>query len=137
MFAESVADHERHAALGEQKTAERRAALADVSAMLDVANDQVAAIERGEDVPGGLGKPPDLTVILKAAGLTDADIRDTCDEHEVYRLLAGDDETRADIVQRKFAEVSVEKVTRFEQHFRRKFIRRLLRNLRAEASSLP
>jgi hypothetical protein len=75
MYAESVAGHERHEALAAEQTAKCRAALAKVSAMLAADRERVAGIERGEDVSGGLGRPPDLIAIMRAAGMTDADIR--------------------------------------------------------------
>jgi hypothetical protein len=128
MHAEGVALHERLAATVSAKIAAGRDVLAGAAAARDAACERVAAIERGEDVPGGLSRPLDPIAILKSAGMTDADIRYIRDEAEVYRLLAGDDEARADILTRKLTDAQVDTVERFE----RRFIRRLLRNLRAE-----
>jgi hypothetical protein len=39
------------------------------------AEDRVARLQRGEDVPGGLGKPIDPEKVLRSVGATDAEIR--------------------------------------------------------------
>jgi hypothetical protein len=39
------------------------------------AQGRVARLERGEDVPGGLGKPVDPEDVLRRAGCTEADLR--------------------------------------------------------------
>jgi hypothetical protein len=54
---------------------------AEADAKVKAAQERVAAIKRGDAVVGGLGKPTDFAAILKAAGMTKADL-DHC------RLLA-------------------------------------------------
>jgi hypothetical protein len=111
--------------LAEQKTAEPRTALAEADAQAAAARERVAAIERGDDLPGG---PFDgIIAALKRSGLSDADIEHVRETTEVYRLLAGDDEVSADIVMRKLAAESVAAMRRFD----RKLVRRLLLDLRA------
>jgi hypothetical protein len=39
------------------------------------AEDRVSRLQRGEDVPGGLGKPIDPVQVLRSVGATDAEIR--------------------------------------------------------------
>jgi hypothetical protein len=77
MHAAVVTDHERLAGTIDSKIADGRAVLAEAAARLTAAQERVAAIERGEAVAGGLGKPmtaDDTIRALKAAGWTDADI---------------------------------------------------------------
>jgi hypothetical protein len=55
--------------------------------------ERIARIEAGEEQGGSFDPVTDAEVrdILIAAGMTDSDIRHIRDEHEVYRVLAGDD----------------------------------------------
>jgi hypothetical protein len=55
------------------------------------AQDRISRLERGEDVPGGLGKPIDAEEVLRRAGYRDADLRHlrvvhamTDATHEIY-----------------------------------------------------
>jgi hypothetical protein len=110
MHAESVANHQRHVALAEATTAEHRAALAEADAQAAAARERVAAIGRGEDLSGGLGRAltiDGIIALLKRDGWTDADIAHVQDTAEVYRVLAGDDEARAEILTRKLSAESV------------------------------
>jgi hypothetical protein len=87
MHAAIVADHQRLAGTVDSKIADSRAVLAEAAARLTAARERVAAIERGEVVAGGLGKPmtaDDMIRILKADGWTDADI----DHMRVVTLLS-------------------------------------------------
>jgi hypothetical protein len=127
MHAAVVADHQRLAGTGESKIADGHAVLAKAAARLSAAQERVAAIGRGEAVPGGLGKPLDVEAALKADGWTDDDIEHVRETTEVYRLLAGDDEARAEIVMRKLTAESIAAMERFD----RKLVRRLLVELRA------
>jgi hypothetical protein len=73
--ASGAADWERFVAkLGEQiASAKERAAKAEGEAK--AAETRVAAIERGETIEGGLGKPLDVVAFLKSNGWTEADLR--------------------------------------------------------------
>ena len=65
MHAAVVADHERLAGTVDAKIADGRAVLAEAAARLSAARERVAAIERGEAVAGGLGKPLDIEAVLR------------------------------------------------------------------------
>jgi hypothetical protein len=69
MHAAVVADHERFAGTVDSKIAEGRAVLAEAAARLSAARERVAAIERGEAVAGGLGKPLDIEATLRGRRL--------------------------------------------------------------------
>jgi hypothetical protein len=45
-----------------------------------ITQDRVARLERGEDVPGGIGKPIDPQEVLRRAGYSDAELRHLCVE---------------------------------------------------------
>ena len=116
--------------LAEQKTAVHRTALAEADAQAAAARERVAAIERGDDLPGGLDRAltfDGIIAALKRSGWSDADIEHVRETTEVYRPLAGDDEVSADTVMRKLAAESVAAMRRFD----RKLVRRLLLDLRA------
>jgi hypothetical protein len=83
MHAAVVADHQRLAGKVDSKIADGRAVLAEAAARLSAAQERVAAIERGEAVSGGLGKPLDVEAVLKADGWTEDDIRHCRDSVEV------------------------------------------------------
>lgn len=63
----------------ERKLDEGRAEMLKVAAHRDAAKERRERLERGEDVAGGLGKPPDLRRILREAGWTESDIRRATD----------------------------------------------------------
>ena len=130
MHAAAVADHERFAATVETKIAEHRAGLANFTAQVAAARERVAAIERGEAVVGGLGKPLDIEAALLADGWSDADIqhcRDSVEVEATARRLGGADQSLADKVDRAITESSVAA----GQAAGRKLVRRLLVELRA------
>ncbi len=71
---------EARAALSRELAAEaERAAEAakDASERASVAQERIEALERGESVAGGLGKPLDCADILRKAGCSNADMRHT------------------------------------------------------------
>jgi hypothetical protein len=72
MNRESVDGHKSHAALTERAIASWEAAAATAAENAAAARDRVARIRRGEDVPGGLGKPrqlaEDMERIMRQAG---------------------------------------------------------------------
>jgi hypothetical protein len=78
MHAGMVEDHKGLAATAERKIAEGQAEMAKVAAGRDAAKERRERLERGEDVPGGLGKPltrEDAERILRDAGWSKSDIR--------------------------------------------------------------
>ena len=131
MHAAVVTDQERFAGTVESKIADGRAALAEAAARLSAVREPVAAIERGEAVAGGLGKPGfDIEAALRADGWTDDDIQHCCDLAEVFaiaRRLGGADEALADKVDRAITDGTVKAV----EAAQRKLVRRLLLELRA------
>jgi hypothetical protein len=81
----------------EAVTAQMRAT--DAASKADVARERIAKIERGEDVQGGLGKPmtrEDLEQIMRAEGMTTADIRHVDDVGKLSRAGLFDAYCKAD-----------------------------------------
>jgi hypothetical protein len=84
------------------------AAAADAAANADRAKERLAKIERGEDVPGGLGKPVDLEAVLLNAGFTKRDLerfRRASDFHDELERLGLEDEFRKAFHQRYEANI--------------------------------
>jgi hypothetical protein len=130
MHAAVVADHQRLATTVDSKIADGRAVLAEAAARLSAARERVVAIERGEAVAGGLGKPLDIEAALRADGWSDADIqhcRDLVEVEAIARRLGGADRSLADKVDRAITESSVAA----GQAAGRKLVQRLLVELRA------
>ena len=63
------------AATAERGIAENRSAADNAAANAAEAKERVERLKRGEDVPGGLGKPVDFDQICRDAGLSAADLR--------------------------------------------------------------
>jgi hypothetical protein len=86
-FSEAqVEGHRALAATVETAIAGGQAVATDAGAKAATAKDRVERLKRGEDVPGGLGKPltwKDAERICREAGLTRADMRDASRMHEV------------------------------------------------------
>jgi hypothetical protein len=73
-----AANHKAVATAANAKRFGNEAAAAASAARAAEARERIAQIEAGEDVPGGLGRPlsnAEMIAILKAAGLTNAEIR--------------------------------------------------------------
>jgi hypothetical protein len=86
MHAETVEGHKGLAITAERKIAEGQAEAVKAASHRDAAKERRERLQRGEDVPGGLGKPltrEDAERILREAGLTASDIRDCVRTHEV------------------------------------------------------
>ena len=64
-----------HIALAEAKIAAMEPEIAKAAEKVAVARSKREKLKQGEAVAGGLGKPPDLVGILKAAGFTARDFR--------------------------------------------------------------
>jgi hypothetical protein len=68
-------EHRALIARAETKIAEHATTAAEAGERAQAAKDRLERIRRGESVPGGLGKPFDVRAALKAAGLTERDLR--------------------------------------------------------------
>jgi hypothetical protein len=78
MHASTVEDHKGLAVNVEDRIAQGHAEMAKAAQARDIAKARRERLERGEDVPGGLGKPltpKDAKRIFREAGLTASDIR--------------------------------------------------------------
>jgi hypothetical protein len=78
MNAEMAEGNKALAATASRKAAEAAAQAKDAAEKAAVAKERLDRLAKGEDVPGGLGKPftwEDARKIMKGAGLTDDDIR--------------------------------------------------------------
>jgi len=78
MHASVVEDHKGLAGTVEHAVAKGQAGMANAAEKRDAAKDRRERLERGEDVPGGLGKPlmrEDVERILREAGWTTRDLR--------------------------------------------------------------
>ena len=73
--ASTAADHEQLAAKVNDTIAKGKAQAAEADAEVKAAQARIEAIERGENVPGGLSKPEDFDTSLIKAGFTKADLR--------------------------------------------------------------
>ena len=74
LHAGTVEDHKGLAAIVERKVAEGQVEMAKAATYRDAAKEQRERLERGEDVPGGLSKPPAFEQILRDAGWSTSDI---------------------------------------------------------------
>jgi hypothetical protein len=82
MHASTVEEHKGFATTVERKVAEGEAAMAKVAVHRDAARERRERLQRGEDVPGGLGKPmtsADFERILREAGWAASDIQQSID----------------------------------------------------------
>jgi hypothetical protein len=76
MHESRASDHQHLAAITERAVAEGKTRAADAGAKAAAAKDRAERLRNGEDVPGGLGKPPmDAERIAREAGMTADDIR--------------------------------------------------------------
>ena len=75
MRTASVEEHRALIARAQMKIAEHATTAAEAGERAQAAKDRLERIRRGESVPGGLGKPFDVRAALKAAGLTERDLR--------------------------------------------------------------
>jgi hypothetical protein len=85
-----AADHKALAAAANARSAGDEAAASANAQRAAEARERVERIEAGHEVPGGFGKPlsdADMIAILKAAGLTAADIRHIKLQHELVELI--------------------------------------------------
>jgi hypothetical protein len=87
--AASGQDHERLSAKAKAAAERAKAAAAEAQALAAEAAERVQRLERGDDVPGGLGKPVDVVNILREAGWT-AHINDAKLLAEVGKVLGKD-----------------------------------------------
>jgi hypothetical protein len=117
-----IVGNEAAAAMGAERAAEAR--------------ERIAKIEAGEDVPGGLGRPPsiaDMTSILKAAGLTDADIRNIRFEQDLIAAIgARSGETTIEKVLTAQTEIAVKAAIEAPARAVHKFSRNLARLMFAD-----
>jgi hypothetical protein len=90
MHAGTVEGHKGLATTAERKVAEGEAEMAKAASHRDAAKERRERLQRGEDVPGGLGKPltrEDLERIMREAGMTASDIRHSVQVHDVSKAI--------------------------------------------------
>ena len=90
MHAGTVEDHKGLAATAERKVAEGEAEMAKAASHRDAAKDRRERLQRGEDVPGGLGKPltrEDAERFMREAGMTMSDIQHCGQVHDVSEAI--------------------------------------------------
>jgi hypothetical protein len=90
MHEEQVEGHKGLVAVAERTIARGQAGAAEAAAKAGEVKDRVERLKRGEDVPGGLGKPlthEDLKRIFREAGWTNEDIRNAARWSEVCDAL--------------------------------------------------
>jgi uncharacterized membrane protein len=75
MRTASVEEHKAVIARVEARISKDAPRLAEAGEWAQAAKDRLERIRRGENVPGGLGKPFDVRAALKAAGFTERDLR--------------------------------------------------------------
>jgi hypothetical protein len=75
MHADTVEEHKELAASVERKIAEGQTAMTNAAAHRDTAKGRRERLQRGEDVPGNLGRPEDFKAVLIRAGFTKRDFR--------------------------------------------------------------
>jgi hypothetical protein len=73
--AEQAQGHEGLSASAAAMAAKGREAAAATGAMAAEASERVGRLERGDDVPGGLGKPIDFESAMREAGFTKGELR--------------------------------------------------------------
>jgi len=94
MHAGTVEDHKGLAAFVERKVVEGQAEMAKAATHRDTAKERRERLERGEDVPGGLGKPfsrEDAERIIRDAGWTTSDIQHCIDLHTLASRIDWDE----------------------------------------------
>lgn len=107
-----LADNKAVAAKLAKKIAEMEASTAKSAASVDAAKERLAKIDRGDEVSGGLSKPPSFEDILLASGLSKADIEHcrvvgTMNEAALYQINDNEKRQRAAaraILRRQLAE---------------------------------
>jgi hypothetical protein len=85
MHASKADDQKGLVAITESAIAENRAGATKAAEHANSAKERRVRLEKGEDVPGGLGKPTDFEAILRKAGMTQSDIRHAQDFAELIR----------------------------------------------------
>jgi hypothetical protein len=90
MHAGAAEDHKRLIASAEARVAGSRSAALDAATKAQEASDRVERIERGEDVPGGLGEPVNVERVLRQAGMTTSDLNHARLLHAVSEVLGED-----------------------------------------------
>lgn len=75
MSAERAQGHEDLSQSAAAMAAKDREAAAATGAQATEASERVGRLERGDDVPGGLGKPLDFESAVRAAGFTNSQLR--------------------------------------------------------------
>jgi hypothetical protein len=74
MHAGTVEEHKGLATTVERNVAEGEVEIAKVAVHRDAARERIERLRRGEDVPGGLGKPLDVEKTLRQMGFKTADL---------------------------------------------------------------
>lgn len=115
MSASTAAGHEELADKLRTAAASGREGATEAEAMAKAAEERVAAIERGDTVEGGLGKPFNIEDFMKATGWTRADI-----DHSI--LLAGVPKEHMD----EFFDEQLRLMKRSERRIQRKVARSLI-----------
>jgi hypothetical protein len=90
MHAGTVEGHKGLATTAERKVAEGEAEMAKAASHRDAAKERRERLQRGEDVPGGLGKPltrEDAERIMREAGMTTSDIQHCVQVHDVSEAI--------------------------------------------------
>jgi hypothetical protein len=72
---EAATGHKALSVNAERTAASQQARASDAAANAVAARDRAERIKRGEDVPGGIGKPVDIDAVLAAAGFSKTDSR--------------------------------------------------------------
>ena len=86
----ALADAENSVRYPERKVAEGEAEMAKAASHRDAAKERRERLQRGEDVPGGLGKPltrEDAERIMREAGMTTSDIQHCVQVHDVSEAI--------------------------------------------------
>jgi hypothetical protein len=87
VHAGAAEDRKRVIARAKATVASSRSAAFDAETKAQEANDRVERIERGEDVPGGLGEPVNVERVLRQAGMTASDLHNARLLHAVCDAL--------------------------------------------------
>ncbi len=93
MHAGNVEGHKGLATSAGRAIAEGQAGMANVAEKRDAAKARRESLERGEDVPGGIGKPltrEDIEHIFREAGFTASDMRHCEDLHTLAGIMDWD-----------------------------------------------
>ena len=123
MHASTVEGNKGLAAAAERTIAKSEAERANAAEHVEQAKERIARIERGEDVPGGLGKNPlDLERILRDAGWSRSDIQHVHDLNLLCESVADGE----DAVIKKLVAVSM----RSSDLASKRWVRKMLRVLR-------